>query len=137
MKKQPYSEYIDIKEERKEYGLLCNDKSEKYTHYSDWEDHIIECLAKIDNPKDLYNFKRYCLNRARTTSKTPELFVTCVTFVFAIYLESILDGLPLIAIMILLLFTAYMMISENKRVIMESHFFDDVVEIIEKIEKKV
>ena len=134
MKKKPYSEYIDINKERTDYNRLCNQKSDKYTYYTDWEIHIFECLSKFKTPQDLYNFKRYCISRERTTSKLPDLFVTYIVLFVSLYIEKIASGLPLLAWLIFVGFALGFIIKENKRTIKESYFFKDLIEVIEKFE---
>ena len=96
MKDSPYNSILNFKTEQKEYALLCKGKSKKYKLYTDWEEHIIECISKFKDEKDLYNFKRYCLNRERTSSKMPEMFATYIGLLITIYLDRLIDGLPLL-----------------------------------------
>lgn len=85
----------------------------------------------------MYNVKRYCANKARTFSKSPELFITYITFMLALLLDNIFEGVPVIITIFALLGVVCYSIIENKKLIKESYFFEDVLEIIEKIEKKV
>ena len=85
-KKQLYIEIIDLKEEQKEYVKLCNGKSVLYKTYTAWETHIIEILQQFPTSSDLYNFKRYCINQDRISSKTPELFGSYIALVFTVIL---------------------------------------------------
>ena len=78
MKKIPYLEIINLKEERNEYARLCNGKSKKFKLYTEWEDHIKELLTDFHTPQDLYNFKRYCINADRSQEKAPEMFIAYI-----------------------------------------------------------
>ena len=134
MKHPPYHEIIHIKEERKEYGLLCNGKSKKFRLYSEWEDHIKSLLSDFGSQKDLYNFKRYCMNLDRTQTKAPEMFYAYVGMLLPIYIETIWkDTPPLLTILCFAGILAYTMV-QNKKIARESCFFKDLVEIIEELE---
>lgn len=134
MKHPPYHEIINIKEERKEYGLLCNAKSKKYRLYSDWEDHIKCLLSDFRSPKDLYNFKRYCMNADRTQEKAPDMFYGYIGILLPIYIDTIWKDMPaLLTILCFVGILAYTIV-QNKKLARESCFFRDVVEIIEELE---
>ena len=135
-KKQPYIEIIDIKEEQKEYVKLCNGKSVLYKTYTAWETHIIEILQQFPTSSDLYNFKRYCINKDRISSKTPELFGSYIALVFTVILDKINPYLSILGITGCILYFAWYGIKQHKNVIRESCFFKDIIEIIEKIEKE-
>lgn len=70
MKNPPYKEIIDLNAERKEYSRLCNGKSRIFKLYTEWEDYIKRLLSGFNSPKDLYNFKHYCINAARAQEKS-------------------------------------------------------------------
>ena len=134
MKHSPYHEIINIKEERKEYARLCNGKSDKYKLYTEWEDHIKGLLSDFCSPKDLYNFKRYCINADRTQAKAPDMYFAYIGMLIPIYIDIIWKDMP--AFLAIISFTgilAYAMV-QNKKLAKESYFFQDIVEIIEEIE---
>lgn len=135
-KKQLYIEIIDLKEEQKEYVKLCNGKSVLYKTYTAWETHIIEILQQFPTSSDLYNFKRYCFNQDRISSKTPELFGSYIALVVTVILDKINPHLSILGIAGCILYFAWYGISQHKTVIKGSCFFKDIIEIIEKIEKE-
>ena len=135
MKKPPYHEIINIKEERKEYARLCNGKSKKFKLYTEWEDYIKALLADFRTPQDLYNFKRYCINAARAQEKAPEMFLAYIGLMIPLYLDAIWEGMPaFITLFFLVGILAYAII-QNKKLAKESCFFKDLIDIIEMIEK--
>ena len=135
-KKQPYVEIIDLKKEQKEYAKLCRGKSAAYKNYTSWEMHIVEMLEQFPSRDDLYNFKRYCMNQDRIFSKSPELFGSYVILVFTLILEKMNPYLPILGIAICIFYFAWYGIKKQKNVIVESCFFKDIIEIIEKMEKE-
>lgn len=137
MKKSPFSSIIDLNSEQKEYDRLCKYKSKKYKLYTEWEEHIAHCLSKFNTEKDLYNFKRYCMNRERTSSKIPEMFVIYITLLIPLYVEKMTDGFPPIMPICVALFIVCYSIIYYKRIILESYFFKDLIEIIERQEIKI
>ena len=132
MKDSPYNSILNFKIEQKEYALLCKGKSKKYKLYTDWEEHIIECISKFKDEKDLYNFKRYCMNRERTSSKMPEMFATYIGLLITIYLDRLTDGLPLFVWLLIFVGIVSWTIIQHKMVIRESYFFKDLIDIIEQ-----
>ncbi len=135
-KKQPYIEIIDLKAEQKEYVNLCNNNSKKYHTYTVWEAHIKNLLKKFNSPTDLYNFKRYCVNQDRVFSDTPNLFGSYVVLLLTLILDKFAPYLTVAGFVILLLYSFWHGISQQKNVIKGSCFFKDIIEIIEKIEKE-
>ena len=132
MKDSPYNSILNFKIEQKEYALLCKGKSKKYKLYTDWEEHIIERISKFKDEKDLYNFKRYCMNRERTSSKMPEMFATYIGLLITIYLDRLTDGLPLLVWLLVFVGIVSWTIIQHKMVIRESYFFKDLIDIIEQ-----
>ncbi len=136
MKHPPYHEIINIKEERKEYDRLCSGRSKKFRFYSEWEDHIKSLLSDFGSPKDLYNFKRYCINFDRTQAKTPEMYYAYIGMLLPIYIDKIWKDMPTyFTIVCFVLIVGYTII-QNKKLARESCFFKDVVEIIEELESR-
>ena len=135
-KKEPYIDIIDLKTEQKEYAALCNHKSKKFQTYTSWESHIKNLLTKFESPSDLYNFKRYCINKDRVSSNAPDLFGSCVVLMFTIILDNIDPYLPLFIVIPFGLYFIYHMIKQQQTIIKESCFFKDIVEIIDEIEKE-
>ena len=134
MKKPPYHEIINLKEERKEYARLCNGKSKKFKLYTEWEDHIKALLADFRTPQDLYNFKRYCINAARAQEKAPEMYVAYICLLIPLYLDTFWDGMPVILAPIFLVAILAYAIILNKRLAKESCFYRDIVDIIDVME---
>ena len=135
MKKPPYHEIINLIEERKEYARLCSGKSKKFKLYTEWEAHIKELLADFRTPQDLYNFKRYCINAARSQEKAPEMFIAYIGLLIPLYLDTFWDGMPVILAPIFLVAILAYAIIQNKKLAKESCFFKDIIDIIEMIEK--
>ena len=137
MKKPPYHEIINLKEERKEYARLCNGKSKKFKLYTEWEDHIKALLADFRTPQDLYNFKRYCINAARAQEKAPEMYVAYICLLIPLYLDTFWDGMPVILAPIFLVAILAYAIIQNKKLARESCFFKDIIDVIESLEKDI
>ena len=135
MKKIPYQEIINLKEERKEYARLCSGKSKKFKLYTEWEAHIKELHADFRTPQDLYNFKRYCINTDRSQEKAPEMFIAYIGLLIPLYLDTFWDGMPVILAPIFLVAILAYAIIQNKKLAKESCFFKDIVDIIDEIEK--
>lgn len=135
MKKIPYLEIINLKEERNEYARLCNGKSKKFKLYTEWEDHIKELLTDFHTPQDLYNFKRYCINADRSQEKAPEMFIAYIGLLIPLYLDTFWDGMPVILAPIFLVAILAYAIIQNKKLARESCFFRDMIDIIDEIEK--
>ena len=135
-KKEPYIDIIDLKTEQKEYAALCNGKSKKFQTYTSWESHIKSLLLKFGSPADLYNFKRYCINKDRVSSNVPNLFGSYVILSITILFDNINPYVPLLGIAALIIYFSAYTIKQQKSIIKESCFFKDIVEIIEKIEKE-
>lgn len=134
MKKLPYHEIINLKEERIEYAKLCNGKSKKFKLYTEWEYHIKGLLEDFCTPQDLYNFKRYCINAARSQEKAPEMFLAYVGLLFPIYLDTIWEGMP--QILTFLGFGGILIhaLILSKKLSKESWFFQDIIDIIDMLE---
>lgn len=134
MKKQPYQEIINLREEQKEYGRLCRRKSKKYKYYTDWETHIRGRLLSFKEAQDLYNFKRYCINMDRSAQKAPEMYMSYILLLIPLYINAYFAELPSLILIIAALGIMLYAIAHNKRIIQESCLFHDIIEIIEKIE---
>ncbi len=135
MRYKPYQEIMDFDKERKEYLNLCKNKSKKYTYYTDWEKHITKCVSTISKERDLYNFKHYCIRRARATAKMPEIFAAYSTLLLTICFNKF-DSIWSCALTILLaLGVIIFAMHQHKIAIYESHFFSDLIGMIKKIEK--
>ena len=91
MKNNPFPEIMNFNAERNEYIKLCKCESEKYTYYSEWKQHVAECIQKITNTDKLEDFRHYCISRKRTTSKGPELFGTYTGLLIGTYATMLLD----------------------------------------------
>lgn len=134
MKKHPYKEVIDLKEERKEFALLWSGKSKKYEQYSDWENHIKEQLSCFSSPQELYNFKHYCINVSRSQEKAPDMYLSYVGLLIPIYLDTIFDGMPKLLTLLLFIAVLFYAIVQNKKMATESYVFRDIISIIDKVE---
>ena len=134
MKKTPYNEIIDVVKEQKEYSLLCQAKSKKYVRYTDWENHIEMCLYEFPTPQDLYNFKRYCKNRERTSARAPETLAVYIALLIPFLIDVFEKDIPGWLMLIWFLVVAGYSIWKNNVIIKESYFYTDVIEIIEKVE---
>lgn len=134
MKKQPYQEIINLREEQKEYRCLCRRKSKKYNYYTDWETHIRGRLLSFKKTQDLYNFKRYCINMDRSAQKAPEIYMSYILLLIPLYINAFFAELPSLILIIAVLGVMLYAIAHNKRIIQESWLFHDIIEIIEKIE---
>ena len=137
MKIQPFSDIIDLNEERKEYALFCKGKSEKFALFSEWESHIKSMLANIGSSEDLYNLKHYCIIAARVEEKAPEMYVAYIGLLLSLYLSTILDGLPMFLAFVLTAGVLIYAISHNKALALESGFYKDLIAIIESTEQEV
>lgn len=141
MKRNPFSEIMDFDAERDEYIDLCKCKSKKYTYYSEWKQHIAECIQKITNTDKLEDFRHYCISRKRTTSKGPELFGTYIGLLIGALTGISLNNISKSFICFILFFLSEVIlicytINQHKKVIYKSSFFEDIIEIIEEIQNK-
>ena len=136
MKHNPYVEIIDLEAEQKEYAKLCNGKSKKFHHYTDWEEHITDCLKKFQTQKDLYNFKRFCLNLSRSVGQAPNMALSYFILLATVFVDNILDGVsPIFVLLGAILLIGYML-KKNKEIARESYFYADIIEIIESQEEE-
>ncbi len=132
----PYSEIINLNAELSEYKKLCRGKSKKYTKYTEWKDHIIELLSKIENERDLIDFKHYCINIQRPSIGQGNLFVQLILVLLSIYLTLV--SVPYKEAFLVICFvvlTAMTVIAYND-LEMPNRFYGDVLEIISEMEKK-
>ena len=127
---------FDFTEEHKEYSLLCQGKSEKYRFYTDWEDHVKSQLETFQTPKDLYNFKRYCKNCERAASQIPTVYWAYVALMIPMVLDFVLIDIPNLFKVSWSVGILIYVIIENRKVVRESFFFTDIIEIIEAIEEE-
>ena len=135
MKKNPYESIINFKVEQKEYARLCNGKKSKFRAYSDWEAHIEDLLSNISTTKDLYNFKHYCINKARVQEKAPEVYLTCIVLMITVYIEKLMSiSIPTLPIMVAFLILLNYVIPQNSRITKECYFYKDIIGIVEKVE---
>jgi hypothetical protein len=93
-------------------------------------------LQQFPTSSDLYNFKRYCINQDRISSKTPELFGSYIALVFTVILDKINPYLSILGIAGCILYFAWYGIKQHKNAIRESCFFKDILEIIDKREEE-
>lgn len=135
-KKAPYHGIIDINKEYKEYGRFCRGKSEKFTVYTEWETHIKDLLATFESPQDLYDFKHYCINADRTQAKAPEMYTAYIALLIPLYLDIFWKDMPVHLSIILLFGVVLFAMLASKKLTRESHFFEDVINIIESVEKE-
>lgn len=144
MKNKPYSEIMNFNVERKEYVRLCECKSKKYKLYSDWKQHIEECVRKISELDKLEDFKHYCISRKRTTSRTPELFGIYIGLLISYAtanIPSIFEPQSHRIALFLFFFVALVLclfytVKQHKKVIYESSFFEDILEIVDELVNK-
>ena len=127
MKKNPYQSIIDFKAEQKEYARLCNGKKSKFRVYSDWEEHIEELLSAIVTTKDLYNFKHYCINKARVQEKAPDIYLTCIVLLITVYIEKLIDSISILPILVAFLMILNYVIPQNSRITKECYFYKDIM----------
>ena len=134
MKKTPYSEIIDVVKEQKEYSLLCQGKSKKFVRYTEWEDYIGALLCEFPTEKDMYNFKRYCRNKERTSVRAPESIGAYITLLIPLLVDKMFVAVP--GWMVLAWFFVVVMgvIIKNNVIVRESYFYTDIIEVIEKME---
>lgn len=139
-KNQPYKEIIYLHEERKEYVRLCNGKSTKYKYFTDWEAHIRERLLLIKDTRELYNFKRYCMNVDRGAQIAPKFFMSFISLLIPLYINVYLDALPgELSIFIMSIALACVIVPVIKFIFklnQECCLAHDILEIIEKMENE-
>ena len=129
-----YYEIMDLRKEQKQYIKLCNGRSKKFKYYSDWEDYIVSCLAKFGSPKDLYNFKHFCMNAERTNKQIPDLFVNYLIIAISICINLNLPHGWIAWVFALPLWTFFLILGSDKYR-KENLFYRDLVSIIEKVEE--
>lgn len=135
-KNQPYKEIIYLREEGKEYSRLCSGKSTKYKYFTDWEAHIREHLLLIKDPRDFYNFKRYCMNVDRRARMAPEMLMSFLLLLIPLYIDAFFEGFPPFVKIIAALLLMALTITQNLKLRQECFLSRDILEIIEKIEKE-
>lgn len=137
MKKVPYREYLDLKLERKEYSRLCKSKSKKYRYYSEWEKHIEDSLLKFQTSEDLCNFKHFCINYDRSLSRLPEILGLYFPLIISLYLDRIFNQISVLVWILLLMFYICFWFVQHKNAILESYFYKDILQIVEKVETQI
>ena len=133
----PYSEIINLNDELSEYKKLCRGKSKKYTRYTEWKDHIVELLSKINNERDLIDFKHYYINIQRPSIGQGNLFVQLILVLMPIYLNVIpVPHKEVLIVVYFIVLTIVTVIAYND-LEMPNRFYDDILEIIGEIEKNL
>ena len=132
-----FDDVFHLEEEQREYQLFCKGQSKKYQVYSEWEAHISEVLMRLDSKEKLYNFKRFCISNNRVQARASDMYVNAVGVLLSAFAGSVITTQPLVGILTLVAVIAFLgvLIVQNKRIIKESYFFEDVLKVIEKIEK--
>ena len=136
MKKNPYAEIIDLDKEVKEYKKLCRCKSEKFTYYTEWEDHIRELLSKFKSGKDLYNFKRYCVNYERTAKLIPSFYINFMVLYITIFIDKFIKELNILVWLFIFLLSVLLTLCQNLAYSKEAYFYKDIIEIIEDFQQQ-
>lgn len=134
MKKSPYGDVIDFKEEQKEYSRLGRGTSQKYANHSEWEAHIRECVCSIKKPGDLYNFKKHCQKKGRVIRQTTSSFVSYIVLFITFLLDKVFKDIPEWALMIWLTAVILFVVKKEIDVIRESYFYTDIIEVVEKMQ---
>lgn len=136
MKKNPYAEIIDLDKEVKEYKKLCRCKSKKFTYYTEWEKHIRELLSKFASEKDLYNFKRYCINYERTAKLIPSFYINFMVLYLTIFIDKFIKELNILIWLFLFLLSVLLTLCQNLAYSKEAYFYRDIIEIIEDFQQQ-
>lgn len=139
MKKEPYKEVINIKEEKKEYGRLCRGVSKEFRVYSDWKEHIKQCLLAFRTEKDLNNFKRYCINIDRGEKRLLEMIINYICMLIPIYFLFYNEKYKMISFFSIVVGVFCVILLYNHmitQITRESYFYQDLLEIICEIEKE-
>lgn len=135
MKRIPFIEIMDFKKEIKEYKLLCQGKSKKFTYYLDWKKYIISLLAKIERKDDLENFKYYCRNRERSTKNTASTYLNIIILFITIYLGNCVASINLYGWLLVFVLIIVTIVWQNNSFEKDYYFYRDILEIIELEEK--
>lgn len=136
LKKNPYAEIIDLDKEVKEYKKLCRCKSKKFTYYTEWEKHIRELLSKFASEKDLYNFKRYCINYERTAKLIPSFYINFMVLYLTIFIDKFIKELNILIWLFLFLLSVLLTLCQNLAYSKEAYFYRDIIEIIEDFQQQ-
>lgn len=136
MKYCPYQEIISPNEEYNEYALLCEHKSKKYQYYTDWEDHIVECLNKFQSKEALCNFKHYCIKRKRDYESGQNMEDRYLILLLTIMLTKEAEELQMFALMLLFLIVIIFSVLCGNKQATRGYFYKDIIKIIEKVENK-
>ena len=133
----PYSEIINLNAELSEYKKLCRGKSKKYTKYTEWKDHIVELLSKIENERNLIDFKHYCINIQRPSAGQGNMFVQLILVLLPIYLTLVsVPNKELFLIICFIILTA-MAVAGYNDLEMPNRFYDDILEVIGEMEREM
>lgn len=135
MKKQPYSEIINLRTELKEYKKLCRGKSKEFIYYLDWKKYISEKLTKLDNCDKVENFKHFLLNHNRVNKNINTYSVTIMIFCLSLIINNINAEYNWISLIILILIILFAMMYQSDVQNKEYCFYCDLIEIVEEIEK--
>lgn len=136
LKNNPYAEIIDLDKEVKEYKKLCRCKSEKFTYYTEWEKHIRELLSKFKSERDLYNFKRYCINYERTAKLIPSFYINFMVLYITIFIDKFIKELNILVWLFIFLLSVLLTLCQNLAYSKEAYFYKDVIEIIEDFQQQ-
>jgi hypothetical protein len=135
MKKKPFIEIINWKKEIKEYKHVCMGRSNEFTYYSEWKEHIISLLDKIKNENDMENFKHFCRNRERSTRSSPTLYFELMVVFITVYIGNVLDKPNPFLLISMFVIAMFFIMLPHKAYEKEHYFYIDILEIIEEKEK--
>lgn len=138
MHQEDFIKFIDLKTERKEYIRFILGKSKKHHSFAEWDTHIKSLLATIESSTDMYNFKRYCMDRARSKEDSTQISWGYLGLSFPLILmfstESDRIGIKGIILMLFLMIVLFYITSIEKKNTQEKHFYEDVLNIIVQLE---
>ena len=140
MKREDFSELIDLKAEYKEYARFDKGKSTIYKTYAEWDAHMESLLVAIKSPTDIYNLKRYCVDKIRSNNNSAQIILAYISLAIPLALafateqdiigiRGWVNGGIMLACLGCFLFSSNTMARKK-------HFFEDILRIIEQIENQ-
>lgn len=136
-----YSNILKFSSEEKEYKKYFEGKSTKYSGYTAWKKHILECLKKIKSIEEYNDLKHHCSTGKQWTKDTPQFLMTVMGLFLPIYLANIfvIDNIFLNSVIVIgiLIFSVILLLRLAKDEMLKGYFYQDLTEIIVDNEKEI
>lgn len=133
-KYQPYREILDLQKEFKEYNKLCRGKSRKFCYYSDWKNHILSLIQKLDTLEKKDNLKHYLINCKRVNNLIDSHYIEIMLVCITLLLDKYLGNYSIWAFIGLFLLVLMELLLSADKYHKEYCFYCDIIEILEERE---